>query len=128
MTVEQELQLIQQSLEEPEAPTKPVVKGEASAADFTQALITLPKILPLLKTLIDEQHKENNYISILTQIDTDMELLTNKISSNLDTTLTLQKDVKTRLDSFNLLEAKYTLMIERVNNVLSQLEKYLEKQ
>lgn len=131
MSVEQQLTEMRQALHKPPTPSSTAVgqqKQAASAVDFTQAIMELPKILPLLKTLVDEKQKENFYAQNLTRLDVDMRQMVNKVNANIESITSLQHDVKTRIDNFTLLEAKYTRMIERVNNVLSQLEKYLEKQ
>ena len=121
------LEDIQKSLEAKpvEAVDTPSPKP-ASTPDFLGVLQLLPEIDASLKEFLAEQKRGNDYILILTQIDGDIKTLAGKVEADLTETLAIRGQVANRLKQMDSLEAKWSLLIQRVDSVLSELERTLK--
>jgi hypothetical protein len=113
----------------PKAHTKPEVKTQKPtvAADLTSALLKLPEIAQSLSELETERRREVDLLGAFERIDLDVKATLGKVDSSLkqiNSVVSLVQSSQTRL---NLMEAKQARMIERVDGVLSELERFLKQ-
>jgi len=80
-----------------------------------------------LKELVMEKQRVNDMLAIFTQIDLDIKILADKTESNLKQTADIKNYVVQRLKAFDSLEAKWNLLIQRVDSVLQTLERELNR-
>jgi len=80
-----------------------------------------------LKELVMEKQRVNDMLAIFTQIDLDIKILADKTESNLKQTADIKNYVVQRLKAFDSLEAKWNLLIQRVDGVLQLLERELNR-
>ena len=80
-----------------------------------------------LKKLVMEKQRVNDMLAIFTQIDLDIKILADKTESNLKQTADIKNYVVQRLKAFDSLEAKWNLLIQRVDGVLQLLERELNR-
>ena len=80
-----------------------------------------------LKALVMEKQRVDDMLAIFTQIDLDIKILADKTESNLKQTADIKNYVVQRLKAFDSLEAKWNLLIQRVDSVLQTLERELNR-
>jgi hypothetical protein len=102
-------------------------KKAASSTDFADAMLKLPEVLTALKALTDEQHRQNDYVAIITGLDASIQQFSVQSKMNLDAIKQVEKQVEARLKFLDSSEAKHARLIERVNNILDSLEKVLKQ-
>ena len=122
------LEDIQKSLDEkPEKPVATPPFKKDSTVDLAQALLKLPKLLAALDVLVAEQKCENDWRSSFTDFQCEIEKLSVKVDCNLKQTGDIQKRLQRRLDSFDVLEAQWQRLVNRVSAVLDDLERVLKR-
>ena len=122
------LEDIQKSLDEkPEKPVATPPFKKDSTVDLAQALLKLPKLLAALDVLVAEQKRENDWRSSFTDFQCEIEKLSVKVDCNLKQTGDIQKRLQRRLDSFDVLEAQWQRLVNRVSAVLDDLERVLKR-
>lgn len=80
-----------------------------------------------LKALVAEKQRVNDMIATFTQIDLDIKILADKTESNLKQTADIKNYLVQRLRALDSLEAKWNLLISRVDGVLQGLERELNR-
>lgn len=119
MNEKQTLENISQSL-------KPNVTGEPSqptpivAFDFSE-------ISRQLKQLLDENKRKNDMLETFSRIDLDITALSDQSSRNLKKIGEISRQLDARLKALDSQEAKWNLIIQRVNSVLDELERVLRQ-
>lgn len=88
------------------------------------SLVTLFRTCDAITTYIEQQRQEE---AVTTQLAVDMKSLTTKTNANLKKIDSVQAGLTERINRFDLLEAKYSRMITRVNSVLEELERVLRQ-
>ena len=118
---------IEKSLEKPKAP-QPTDAGAkpAEPVDLAQALLKLPELIATLDKLADAQKSEADLLGTFTQIDMDVQKLTAKADVALTEIHKVKGQLDARLKTVDSLEAKWQLLINRVGNVLDELERVLK--
>jgi len=128
MSVEETLTAISKSLEEkPAAAPRKLEKKAVGAADLAQALLKLPEISQKLSLILEEKQRQVDSVSLIGRIDLDVQEAVSAARQNLKQTGMLQQQLKKRLDGFDVLEAKWSRLIERVSSVLDELEQVLKQ-
>ena len=88
------------------------------------SLVTLFRMCDEIIAYIDQQRQGE---AVTTQLAVDMESLTTGLNVNLKKIDSVQAGLQERINRFDLLEAKYSRMITRVNGVLEELERVLKQ-
>lgn len=102
-------------------------KTKDSATDLAQALMQIPKLVSALDAFTLEKQREVDSLATFTAIDLDVKSLTAKTDVNLKQTADLKAYVVQRLKAVDSLEAKWNLLISRVDGVLQALERELNR-
>jgi len=130
MTVEEELSRIQESLKpKPHVRRIPVEakSADAKAVDVTTALLKLPLILVELSKLTREKQREVDAVEMLQDLELTVQKQLGAVEANLKATQIVDARLKRRVDSLDVVEAKWNLVIGRVNSVLDELERVLKQ-
>lgn len=88
------------------------------------SLVTLFRLCDAILVYVD---KEQRNPELLKGVAADMKTLTTGLSLNLKKIDSVQTGLQQRISRFDLLEAKYTRMVTRVNGVLDELERVLRQ-
>lgn len=113
-------------------PTKKVTNGDYAKfkakidalKQLDAPLVTLLLTCDEIISYIDQQRREE---IVTTQLAVDMKSLTAGLNANLKKIDSVQSGLQERINRFDLLEAKYSRMITRVNSVLDELERVLKQ-
>jgi len=100
---------------------------ESQQKDKMQLIFDFSEINQNLKTLVAEKQRVNDMLTTFTQIDLDVKILVDKTESNLKQTAEMKAYMVQRLKALDSLEAKWTLLIERVGSVMDELERVLKQ-
>ena len=103
------------------------VEETPPASDLAEALLQLPVIASHLAELKEEKKREVNLLDTIAQVDFSINVLSEQTKANLKRTGEIESLLFKRLIGLDLLESKYSLMIDRVNRVLDELERVLKK-
>jgi len=95
-----------------------------SLKQLDPSLVTLFRVCDEILAYIDRNPQEHK---VLESVASDMKSLNSKVSSNLKKIDSVQNGLSERIKRFDLLEAKYSRMITRVNGVLDELERVLRQ-
>jgi len=98
---------------------KPIQKRKSS---LDSLLTVCDKVLDRLDK---EKERDRFVVGKLDRFESRFEQFTSKVDANLQSIMAVQKGLQHKIDSFTVLEAKYTRMIARVNGVLEELERVL---
>ena len=130
MDTDQTLQEIQESLQpkpQPKPKAKPTTGKPAAAVDLTQALLKLPLMLTELQKLTFEKQREADAVVALQNLELTVQKLLVATETNLKLAASVDARLKRRVDSLDVVEAKWQLVITRVSNMLDELERVLKQ-
>jgi hypothetical protein len=127
MSVDAALLKIEETLK-PKSPSAEAQEPKPrSHVDLADALLALPEISKALETLVAERKRENNITDIITGFDLTMQRVAEQSETNLQKIDAATSLLQKRIDQFNKTEAQYQHLIERVSDVLDELERVLKK-
>jgi len=126
MSADQTLKALRKSLEPKPKPEPSKIKPSEKAVTIADALLKIPELTKQLRLLSEQKKREVDNIKLITQLDFDIKMLTNQTNTNLAQINKLTKQVTTRIEQFNLIEQKWNNLINRVDDVLQELERILK--
>ena len=126
MNVDKTLSELRKSLEPKPVGHAPKLQTH-STVDIAQALLKLPNLADSLEKLIAEKRHETDLLTAFTRIDFDVKTLADKTDQNLREIAEVKVYVVQRLKAMDSLEAKWSLLIERVSDVCYELERVLKR-
>jgi len=94
--------------------------------DLADALLAMPEVVEKLDLLLQERKLQTDALTIISDLELNVKILVDKADMSMKQTMEIRDYMVRRLKALDSLEARWSLLIERVAASLDELNRVLK--